>query len=406
VNETAAAARALRRRLTVAATVAVAVLLAAMATLLLSLQRRQLVADVDEALRERANRLEAALAIGPSSVVDDPAQDDRAVQVVAAGGRIIAATANLHSTSPIAEPPDGDERIRTLDGLPIDEDEFRVLSRRVSVAGDEAVVHIAESIDDIDENVRVLGGSLLLAFPVALAALAGLTWWLVGRTLVPVEDAARRHERFVADASHELRSPLARMRARLEVDLAHPEGMDLSDTARDVLSETRGMERLVDDLLHLARSAAVREVGDDRRVDLDDVVLAEIVAARSAAAVAIDSSAVSGASVRGRREELARLVRNLLDNAVVHARGAVTVSLTGNGGQVVLYVDDDGPGIPLSRRHEVFDRFTRLDAARTAGGAGLGLAIAAEITHRHGGTISASDAPIGGARLTVVLPAS
>jgi signal transduction histidine kinase len=412
VSDTAAATRSLRRRLTVIATIAIALLLATTATLLLGLQRRQLVHDVDERLGERADGLSAMLADGTSSIAGEPADEDRAVQVVDEAGNVIVASANLPGRLAVADPPEGRQVIRTVDHFPVDDGDFRVLSRRVEAgdAADDAVIlHVAESIDDIDENVRVLAGSLLLAFPIVLAVLAALTWWLVGRTLRPVEAAAARQERFVADASHELRSPLARIRTRLEVDLAHPEGADLRDGAGDVLAETRGMERLVDDLLHLARADAEtgrRTRRDDPLVDLDDVVLAEAAAARETAAVTIDTSAVSGATVRGRRDDLARLVRNLLDNAVTHATGQVRVSLSTTGRDAVLAVDDDGDGIPPVQRADVFERFGRLDEARASGGTGLGLAIALEIARSHGGTIDVGDAPMGGARFVVVLPAA
>jgi signal transduction histidine kinase len=409
VSDTAAATRSLRRRLTVIATIAVAVLLAATATLLLGLQRRQLLDDVDERLGERADALSAMLADGASSIADEPEDEDRAVQVVDEAGDVLAASANLAGSAMVADPPSGRQAIRTVDEFPADDGEFRLLSRRVDAGGSVAVLHVAESIDDIDENVRVLAGSLLLAFPIVLAVLAALTWWLLGRTLRPVEAAAARQERFVADASHELRSPLARIRTRLEVDLAHPEGADLRDTAADVLTEARAMEHLVDDLLHLARADAEtgrRSRRDEPLVDLDDVVLAEAAAARETAPLTIDTSAVSGATVRGRRDDLARLVRNLLDNAVAHAVGQVRMSLSMSGRDAVLSVDDDGEGVPPARRAHVFERFGQLDEARASGGTGLGLAIALEIARSHGGTIDVGDAPIGGARFVVVLPAA
>ena len=398
--------RSLRRRLTVVATVTVAVTLVVVAVALLGLQRRQLIADVDTALARRADELERAVATGVRPIIDDQAVEDRAAQIATVDGRVVAATANLAGRSAIASAPQGGESIRTLDDVPVDDDPFRVLSRRITVDGAPFVVHVAESIDDVDESVRVLTESLAIAFPVVLGLLAWLTWLLIGRTLRPVERAAKAQERFVSDASHELRSPLARIRTRLEVDLTHPDGVDLRHSAGAVLDESRAMERLVDDLLQLAGSDAPG-AGRQRSapVDLDDLVLGEA-GDQVRDGVAVDTGGVSGGSVRGDAGALRRLVRNLLDNAVRHATARVAVTLIEDGRDVVLTIDDDGPGIPAERRAGVFGRFVRLDDSRAApaGGAGLGLAIAHDIATGHGGTITVEEAPIGGARLTVTLP--
>jgi signal transduction histidine kinase len=137
-------------------------------------------------------------------------------------------------------------------------------------------------------------------------------------------------------------------------------------------------------------------------VDLDDVVLDEVARLRQHGHVAIDTSAVSAAAVTGSREDLARVARNLLDNAERHASSRITVSLSSNGDGVVLEVSDDGPGVPADDRERVFERFTRLDdtRARTTGGTGLGLAITREIVTAHGGTIVVGD----GATFVVRLP--
>jgi signal transduction histidine kinase len=138
---------------------------------------------------------------------------------------------------------------------------------------------------------------------------------------------------------------------------------------------------------------------------MDDVVLAEV-ARTDGGAIAIDTAAVSAGQVVAHAGELRRLARNLLDNAVRHARSRVVVSLHEVDGMVELTIGDDGPGIPLEARDAVFERFVRLDAARSHdGGSGLGLAIARDIVVRHGGTITVDDVP-SGARLTVRLPAA
>jgi signal transduction histidine kinase len=141
-------------------------------------------------------------------------------------------------------------------------------------------------------------------------------------------------------------------------------------------------------------------------VDLDELVLDETLRDHR---VPIDTTRVSAGRVHGRREQLSRMIRNLLDNANRHAKWRVAIELQHNpeSGAVELTVDDDGPGIPVEDRERVFDRFTRLDdgRARDAGGLGIGLSMVKAIVEQHGGAVSIGDAPIGGARVTVSLPA-
>jgi signal transduction histidine kinase len=408
--------RSLRWRLTAVATTTLAVVLIVTGIALVAVQRRQLIENVDSTLEQRADEIELTLA---DRTLDDTVPEvpevlagtnveDRFAQLVTLDGQVLAASTNVAGEPAVAPPPRGRQTARTVEFPSIEDDDFRLFSRRVEFDGQPAVLHVAENIDDVTDSTRVLAAALIVSFPALVALLGGLTWWLVGRTLRPVEAAARKQQRFVADASHELRSPLTRIRTRLEVDLAHPSGVDFRETARDVLDDSTGMERLVDDLLHLARSdAASTDDGRREPVDVDDVVLMEAATIRADARVRVDTSAVSAGQVIGDMHQLTRMVRNLLDNAVRHATTAVRIDLHERDDNVVLSVADDGPGIPLDQRDVVFERFTRLDAARTAsgGGVGLGLAIARDIAERHGGTITVGDAHPG-AVFTVRLPAS
>jgi signal transduction histidine kinase len=340
--------------------------------------------------------------------------------------------------------------MRTVDGSLTDDDEaFRVLTRPVDGPLGDGVVHVASPLDDIDEATGLLSGSLAVAVPAVTLALAALVWWLVGRTLRPVEgmrreaagiggndlarrvpvpdgddevarlartlnamldrieDAARRQQRFVADASHELRSPLARIRTELEVDLAHPAGADPAATTRSVLSETIGMQALVDDLLVLARQdAGAAPTRPAVPVDLDELVAEQVRRLRAEGPVRVDAARVSAAQVTGDAGGLRRALGNVVDNAAHHARSLVTITLAEQGASAVLSVADDGPGIPAERRDEVFERFARLDGARSAstGGTGLGLAIARAIVVDHGGTIAVDPDHRPGARLVITLP--
>lgn len=397
--------RSLRLRITAVATVAVAVVLTVTGFVLVDVQRRALMSGVDEAIEQRADEIGMTLRQGAPRAFAGNDVVDRVVQLVAADGRVLAATPNLNGARPIAPAPRGGQGLRDVQGLPFEEDVYRVFSRRVSVDGRSAVLHVAENTDHVGDSVGVLRSSLLAAFPPLVLLVGVLTWLLAGRTLRPVHAAAQRQQQFVADASHELRGPLTRMRTRLEVDLAHPGTRTPEESAAALLAETRGMQRLVDDLLHLARADVGAVEHRTLRVDLDEVVLDEARAAATPDGVAVDATAVSGADVVGDPAQLARLVRNLLDNAVRHARSTVRLALRDFDGHAELVVSDDGPGIPPEHRAEVFERFTRLDAARQAGGgAGLGLAIARDIAERHGGRITVGDATGGGTQFVVTLP--
>jgi signal transduction histidine kinase len=220
-----------------------------------------------------------------------------------------------------------------------------------------------------------------------------------------LQAASERQRKFVADASHELQSPIAALRAQLEVAIAQPATTDWAATSSDLLAESRQMERLVRDLLFLARSDGEESVRRIEPVDLDDIVLEEATRLRSTAQVGVDASGVSAAPLSGNRDELTRLVRNLLENAEHHAESRVRIRLTAEGREIILMVEDDGPGVPPAERERIFQRFTRLDEARSRhnGGTGLGLAIVKEIAERHGGTVCVENADPG-ARFAVRLP--
>jgi signal transduction histidine kinase len=402
---------AVRVRITALAALVTFVVLGASGVGLVVAQRHFLVRDLENALRQRADDLEELVAADRVPARLGAVADDTATQVVTLDGSVVAASPNLDDASrPIAPAPARGRRevLRTVDELPVDDDSFRVLSRRVETSNGARVVHVAGSLDEIGESGDVLRELLLVAVPAMTALLAALVWWLVGRTLRPVEEAAERERRFVADASHELRSPLTRIRSEIEVDLAHPERADLAATQRSVLEEATALELLVDDLLHLARSDAGRAPAVDAAVDLDDIVLRHVARLRADGRVRVDASDVSAAQVRGDAAALDRAVANLVDNAARHATTTVTLTLAEHDGAAVLGVGDDGPGIPVDRRDVVFERFARLDDARsrTTGGTGLGLAIAREVARHHGGDVTIDAEHADGARFVLRLPLS
>ncbi|MFM9495979.1 ATP-binding protein [Streptomyces galilaeus] len=287
--------------------------------------------------------------------------------------------------------------------------------------------------------VRTALTVMLIGFPLVLAVVAGVTWLMTRRALRPVEgirremaaitasaDLARRvpepdshdevarlarttnetlaaleaaverQRRFVADASHELRSPIASLRTQLEVGAAHPELLDVPGAVEDTVR----LQNLAADLLLLARLDA-GERPAEARVDMAALAREE---AAGRVRVSVDAEP---ADVSGSRGQLRRVLANLLDNAQRHAREAVTVTVRREGGRAVVAVADDGDGVPEADRERVFERFVRLDAARSRddGGAGLGLAIARDVAERHGGTLTVRGTPEGGALFELRLPA-
>lgn len=214
-------------------------------------------------------------------------------------------------------------------------------------------------------------------------------------------DASRRA--FVADAGHELRSPLATIRIlvdRLAKERTPEERRIVANRAR---AEVERLALLVDDLLTLASADEQEPSLSTVEVDLDDVVLDETGALR-ARGLAIDV-AVHPVRVLGDARRLGRVVRNLLENAERHRRDALRVRLGREGAHAVL-VDNDGPPVAIEDRRRIFERFVRLDDSRTraAGGTGLGLAIVSEIVRAHGGTVVAEEAPDGWCRFVVRIP--
>jgi len=302
----------------------------------------------------------------------------------------------------------------------------------------------------IDQAVNTLRTTLWFAIPGLIVLIALIAWGVTGRALRPVEviraevdsishsnldqrvseppagdevgrlartmnhmlgrlqDASDRQRQFVSDASHELRSPVAALRATGEVALAHPDRADWPVVVRRMLTEDDRMERIVTDLLDLARGE--EPALPDTVIDLDDIALDEAQRARTSGK-RVEASRISAGRVRGSREQLVRVVRNLLDNATRHATSAVRVTLVTADDQVTLTVEDDGAGIPPEAREQVFERFTRLDEgrARDAGGLGLGLAMVRALADRHGGTVTIVDSvddTFPGARIVVTLPAA
>ena len=293
----------------------------------------------------------------------------------------------------------------------------------------------------VDRTVVVVG-------PIAALLVACLAWVVAGRTLRPVEAiraeladitarnldrrvpvpqsadeihrlavttnatldrlavAAEQQRRFVADAAHELRSPLAGLRNDLEVAAAHPDPAGWPAAAATALRSAKRLQALTDDLLMLARTE--HPATTVHPIDLGELVCEQVAEREYLNPTGPRFTADGPATpveVLGEEPLLGRLLRNLLDNAARHAERTVTVSLRPDRDSVTLEVADDGPGIPAADRERVFGRFTRLDDARSRddGGTGLGLAIVAGVAARHGGQVHIADSERG-TRVVVLLP--
>ncbi|MGW6014833.1 ATP-binding protein [Streptomyces sp. NPDC055210] len=331
----------------------------------------------------------------------------------------------------------------TIDG---DTADYRFAAVPVEVDGKGTLtVHAGAPLTAEQEAVSTALTVMLIGFPLLLAVVALVTWLVTRRALRPVEDirgemaaitasedltrrvpvpdthdevarlarttnetlaaleqSVERQRRFVADASHELRSPIASLRTQLEVGAAHPELLDVGGAVEDTVR----LQRLAADLLLLARLDA-GERPADARFDLVALVRTEAgqrTGDRVAVSVAADTA--DSLEVSGSRGQLARVLGNLLDNAQRHTRSSVSVSVRRVGEWVLLEVADDGEGVPAGERERVFERFVRLDEARARddGGAGLGLAIARDVAVRHGGALTVREAAAGGALFELRLP--
>ncbi|MEV7969005.1 HAMP domain-containing sensor histidine kinase [Sphaerisporangium sp. NPDC088356] len=218
-----------------------------------------------------------------------------------------------------------------------------------------------------------------------------------------MERALNQQRQFAADASHELRTPVAGLRAQLEEAQLHPAETDLEELLAHSLRDVDRLQSIITDLLLLER-VGTGTATTSGKVDLAAVVRAEV--SRRPDPGAVRLRLVPDVNTEANQNQIGRVVNNLLDNAERHARHSVSVEVRHNGREAELVVDDDGDGIAVADRERIFERFTRLDAARSRGrgGTGLGLAIARDIVHAHGGTIEVGTSPIGGARFVVRLP--
>jgi signal transduction histidine kinase len=442
-----------RARSTAAAMAVVALALVASSIVLIVVLQRSVLSTADRIATTRAEEIAADLRQGltPVEAVIGASEESAPAQILRRG-RVVAASESIHSAPPLVllAPRPGEIMRTSRDTLPIggDDDGYVVVALGVADVDAADTVLVAQSMGSGATTVSLTMALLAVGVPL-LVGIAGLaTYVLVGRALRPVEQIRQRtamitsadlsarvpvptaddevtrlahtmnamldrldqaqksQRRFVSDASHELRGPLASLRAEIEVAAQHPELTDWLSTVEALGEEVMRLQGLVDSLLTLAkldeRGARPRS-GD---VDLDDLVDGEVRRMRHRAGLEV-TTRIEPVRVMGDPGELGQVIRNLVDNAARHATSRVDVRLHHLDGDGVLEITDDGPGLPADQRARVFDRFVRLDDSRTrsSGGSGLGLSIVRELVEAHGGSVHVDDlGPLRGARLVVRLP--
>jgi signal transduction histidine kinase len=439
----------LRGRLTFVGTAGLAVGLAVGGLLIYVVLHYVLIRSVDSSGRQTASEVAQAIR-GEKGTLTLPAPGTAYIQVVSADDQVLAASSErVDLQAPLLTPTDltraASGTVFVVPASRIDlTGDLRVLAKRVDSGRAGRIVVVASPTRAVEESAEKAGLVLLIAYPLLLAALAAFTWRVVGWALRPVEelrqgaelitasgrnvgrlpvpdaddevnrlavtlndmlnrlDVARaRQQAFVADAAHELRSPITSLRTQLEV----ADRLDEPALHADLLADVARLSRLVDDLLLLARA----DEGDPR------LRVTELVDIAMLARAVVDAYGNGRVPVRylgpeppvwiaGDPVGLRRAVDNLVGNAVRYAASRVDVTITpeaaddGEAGTLTVTVRDDGPGIPAEDRERVFDRFTRLDNSRARAdddGAGLGLAIVRELVRLHQGTIALDDAEPG-----------
>ena len=402
--------RSVRVRATAAATLVVAIFLGLGAVGFALLQRHQLERAVTDAARQQAQDLADQIATStPSGALSTGEGDQSLVQIVNATGQVIASSPSVEGEGAIVSARSNVGTTRTLvtDTLPIGEGgDFIVVAQGAQTPDGPVTILVAESLELVSESTAIVVGLLLVGYPLVLAAVGGTSYWLVGRALAPVEQirsrvasihgtskdteripvpdthdevsrlaetmnamlerlhaASRSQRQFVADASHELRSPLATIRAVHEIAALHPDAQEWDHAGTEVLSELDRVDRLVADMLLLARADERGIPLTLEEVDLDDLLLQEGDRLRRISGVDISVHAPPVRALAD-RHQLARALRNLTDNAARHSSSRVELRLDKTGQLATIEVADDGPGIPPADRDRIFDRFVRLDQSR------------------------------------------
>ncbi len=440
----------LRARSTIAAAAILGVVLIVLGVTMSFVLNAMLVNSTRESVSLRAHDIATQVAArginSVQAVLGASGNDQTVIQVIDGHGRVVAATASALGEAAMLSSLGADVHTFTAErALPfIDNANYLLAAERVNGPSGLTVI-TAQSLAPVDTVLHDVNLALLIVLPIVLLFTGWATWHAVGQSLRSIDEIRRRvdligaqelhqritvptaqdevarlartmnsmlerldasasaQRRFIADASHELRSPLASMRTSMEVEQA------TAATVPAVFSvlgdELDRMTRLVHDLLLLAKADERALVLQQEDVDLDDLVGGEVTRLRHQSTLEVTAS-ITPVRVLGDSDRLAQALRNLTDNAQRHAHGRVRITLAIVDHQAQIIVDDDGDGVPEQERERIFERFVRLDEhrARSAGGSGLGLAIAREIAIAHGGNVRVSANAWGGAQFVLTLP--
>jgi signal transduction histidine kinase len=410
---------------------------------------RSLLAGVDDAAAGRVRSLAEALRSDSVDNVDSAllTTDQRvvAIQLISADGKVVKRSGSAPKTPLVAVSEFDFHLRRGISDDAVPNDDMRVSGQRVSTPSGDYTVLVGEGSEAVEATARAVALLLACGAPIIIAVAAAASYWLVRRSLqsvdairsrvaeistsdlaerVPVpssrdeiaalavtmnemlvrlEAGHRAQQRFLGDASHELRSPLATIISGLEVAEAHPELLNAQ--LANLLPEAQRMRTLIEDLFLLARADEQNLLRHKEEMSLDELAEVEAARARREGGCTVHTD-ICPARLTGDPAALSRMIRNLVDNAVRHANSCIAIEVGSRNGTVIVTVSDDGPGIAPAERSRVFERFVRLDPdrSRSGGGAGLGLAIVAEIVAAHCGTVSIEDRPGGGTKMSVALP--
>jgi signal transduction histidine kinase len=411
---------------------------------------RTLLAGVDDATAGRVRHIAEALQSNSLNDLDSTLFNTNqrvvAIQLITPDGKVVKRSGSAPNT-PLVPINEFDLNLRQMSDDAVPNDDMRVSGQKVNTPSGGYTVLVGGGSEAVEATARTVALLLAGCAPIIVAVAAAATYWLVRRSLqsvdairtrvaeistsdlaerVPVptsrdeiaalavtmnemlariEAGHRAQQRFVGDASHELRSPLATIISGLEVAQDHPELLDAEFAVNTLLPEAQRMHVLIEDLLLLAhadeQSLALRK----EETSLDEIAEVEAARARGDAACTVHTD-IAPVRLTADPAAMSRVIRNLVDNAVRHANSRIAIEVSSQNGTATVTVSDDGPGITPADRDRVFERFVRLDSdrSRRGGGAGLGLPIVAEVVAAHGGTVTIDDRPGGGTRMVVTLP--
>ena len=439
-----------RFNVTVAATTIAAASILLVGAGLVVVVHRTLDSQIVATLNRELAATKAGLAEGllPGASAAAPGSAIQVVTVI--GSSVVASSGSIQGLPPISQVLPGSQATVVPISRAFAARSTLNAARGLSVVAvhyGAVVVYAAASTRDVTSTTRLLILQLfILVLPSVIVLTLLISWWVIGRALRPVEairrevddisttalthrvsippgddeiarlaatmnsmlsrleGASLQQRRFVADASHELRSPLASIMMQVELAQLHPESVNVEQMTGIVADEAGRLDRLVDDLLLLAKADEQAIEVSESDVDFDDLLLAEASRLRSVGRVSVETTGIGPVRVRGDRELLRRAIRNLVDNAERYATSSVRLGCTASPAGAIVTVGDDGKGIAPELHDTLFQRFARGDASRVrgTGGTGLGLSIVAEIIAAHHGTVTVTNDP--GAVFQMVLP--